>query len=546
MLYEEYETKISQSNLSRVVAELPAPVCLLGGWAVYYTVNSRYHADTGTSYHGSKDIDLGFHIEPDATVESLRKSALAKAIDALKGMEFRSVGIRLFKEYHRETHVVLAEAKAKKTPTYNIFHLYVDLLVDNAPGCIKKAIGLTPIDEKLLTNVFDGRMFRAIDELHARVILPDPALLLAMKATSLPSRTKDHKKHKDIMDIYALIWYSGVPIKTLRQSVAGLISGDGMARMLSSISGPDYKQAADALGVDREGLENVIKNFVRGGATVKQNKERWTIPRNMSYDRLIMTVKALHRARADQKAVGLEKISKTIGVSADSARRGLAFLRSTGIVELTGQKQYSLTAVGVSYAEAHSNDDDGQISECTRDIIKRSHLKMLEDAIEINKNMTREDLYKRIKTFGRLPNGKDIGNMHGPDATGATTILRLFEDAGLLREDTRAPAAKGAEGGHHAAVGTSKPRGGKRPARAGRGVPGGGGGGQAHVDRSATAGGGEIDDLAVLTVRGVGLVQVNDLETLRMAEAGLDMVRKRLQGKPRDEAGRSDAARSQS
>ena len=514
---------------------------MLGGWAVYYTVNSRYHADTGTSYHGSKDIDLGFHIESDATVESLRKSALAKAIDILKGMEFRSVGIRLFKEYHRETHVVLAEAKAKKTPTYNIFHLYVDLLVDNAPDCIKKAIGLTPIDEKLLANVFDGRMFRAIDELHARVILPDPALLLAMKATSLPSRTKDHKKHKDVMDIYALIWYSGVPIKTLRQSVAGLISGDGMDRMLSSIGGQDYEQAAVALGVDRKVLENVIKNFVRGGATVKQKKEKWTIPSNISYDRLIMTVKSLHSARADQKPIDLEKISKLTGVTARTTRPGLVFLRSIGIVEVMGEKQYSLTTAGMAYAEAHLNDDVGQISECTRNIIKRSHLGDLEAVIKINKNITREGLYKRIKTFGRLPNGKGTGNMHGPDATGVKTILHLFEDAGLLEKIARVPTVKDADGKRHATIGTSKPRDGNRPLQRGHAAPGSE---RTHAGKLSPADGGVIDDQAVLRVSGVGEVQVNDLETLKVAEMYMGILRKRLQSRRREGIGGADLAGS--
>ena len=98
MLYEEYETEISQNNLARVIAALPVPACLLGGWAVYYTVNSRYRAVTGTSYHGSKDIDLGFHLERDATAKSLRESPLAGAIESLKDMGFRSMGVRLFKE----------------------------------------------------------------------------------------------------------------------------------------------------------------------------------------------------------------------------------------------------------------------------------------------------------------------------------------------------------------------------------------------------------------------------------------------------------------
>ena len=116
MLYEDYETEISHDTLSKVVSALPAPVCLLGGWAVYYTVNANYSASTGNSYHGSKDIDLGFHLEDDATDKLLRESALARSIKSLRGMGFRSMSVRMFKEYHRETRLLLSEAKAKKNP----------------------------------------------------------------------------------------------------------------------------------------------------------------------------------------------------------------------------------------------------------------------------------------------------------------------------------------------------------------------------------------------------------------------------------------------
>lgn len=518
MLYEGYETEIPQSVLSRVVAAIPAPVCLLGGWAVYYTVDARYRADTGTSYHGSRDIDLGFHLERDATAESMRGSALAGAIDALKGMGFRSMGVRLFREYHRETGLVLSEAKAKRTPSYNIFHLYVDLLVDNAPGGIKRAIGFTPFDERLLANVFEGRMFKAIDDLPARVILPDPALLLAMKAASLPGRTKDHKKHKDIMDMYALIWHSAVPVKALRRGVSGLVPGDGMARAISSIERRDYEQAADALGVDRERLVSVIRDFALGGGA-KQGKKGRPATSDMSYGMLIAAVEALHRAWADQEAIGPEDLSKAIGAGPRATRQGLSFLGGVGVVESVGQRQYSLTAsAGVPYAEAHSSGDAGRIAECTRDVIRRSRLAELEGA-------TREDLCKGIAALG-IPGGKGAGAMRIPRAAGEAAILRLFEDAGLLRV---AGSVGDDKGRRPAAAGASKPRGGERPPRSGHAAPGGGG---------------EIDGLAVLTVRGVGQVQVSDLETLRVAEAYLDMLRKRLNGGPRDETGRADGARS--
>ena len=265
MLYEEHETEIPQQALPRVVSAIPPPACLLGGWAVYYTVNANYQASTGRSYHGSRDIDLGFHLDEGAAGESMRRSMLAGAVESLRGAGFRSVGMRLFKEYHRETRMLLSEERARKTPSYDMFQLYVDILADNVPDGVREAIGFRPLDEKRLVHVFKGGMYRLIDELPARVILPTPPVLIAMKASSLPGRTKDHKKHKDIMDMYALIWHSGAPVKSLRRDVSGLVSGEEMRRMLSAISGSDYEQAAGALGVDRGEMEAVIGGFVRSG-----------------------------------------------------------------------------------------------------------------------------------------------------------------------------------------------------------------------------------------------------------------------------------------
>ena len=61
--YTEDETVISKSNLSAVVSNVKGPVCLLGGWAVYATVNQNFSAERGRNYVGSRDIDLGFHVD---------------------------------------------------------------------------------------------------------------------------------------------------------------------------------------------------------------------------------------------------------------------------------------------------------------------------------------------------------------------------------------------------------------------------------------------------------------------------------------------------
>lgn len=62
-LYQDYKVQISQSQLSRVLPKFGGQVCLLGGWAVYLTVNENFKEARGRNFMGSRDIDLGFHID---------------------------------------------------------------------------------------------------------------------------------------------------------------------------------------------------------------------------------------------------------------------------------------------------------------------------------------------------------------------------------------------------------------------------------------------------------------------------------------------------
>lgn len=114
MLYEDYETDISKDNLVTVFSKVTKPLCLLGGWAVYLTVNENYKSDKGRNYHGSKDIDLGFHFDKNETRENLVNSAFIQSIKALEGIGFYNIGFRLVQQYHRETKKALTPEEAKK------------------------------------------------------------------------------------------------------------------------------------------------------------------------------------------------------------------------------------------------------------------------------------------------------------------------------------------------------------------------------------------------------------------------------------------------
>ena len=185
-----------KNNLVTVLSKVTKPLCLLGSWAVYLTVNENYRKDKGRSYQGSKDIDLGFHFSKNESEESLINSAFNQSIKALERIGFYPVGFRLVQHYHRDTQMALTEEQAKKTPLYDMFDLYVDPMVDNIPDKIQNVLGFTPADEKLLGIVFEKGQFVEMEEFEVKIRIPTADVLLATELISLPRRSKDHKKWK--------------------------------------------------------------------------------------------------------------------------------------------------------------------------------------------------------------------------------------------------------------------------------------------------------------------------------------------------------------
>lgn len=200
-MYEEFETRTSYKYLKQVIDCLQEPVCILGGWAVFFHVNKKFLKAQGRPYLGSRDIDVGFHIDKNANTNALQKSPLVQSIKILERLKFKSVSFRMYKDIHTETEEEIIEGK--NTPSHYMFPMYVDLIVDNISRPLKEIIGFTPIDEPLLELAFSGES-TLVKEFGKKLLLPSATLLLAMKINSLPQRQKDHKKTKDLCDIFSL------------------------------------------------------------------------------------------------------------------------------------------------------------------------------------------------------------------------------------------------------------------------------------------------------------------------------------------------------
>jgi len=252
-MYEDFETKTSYKYLQEVIKNLQEPVCMLGGWAVFFHANKRFQEAQGRPYLGSRDIDLGFHISDD-----LEKSALAQSIKILKEkLNFRPLSFRLFKEVHTETEEEIQEGQ--KIPACFTFPMYVDLIVDNIPENFKELMGFDPIDEPLLKFAFEDKENQdLIEEFDRKLLLPTPELLLAMKIKSLPDRDKEHKRIKDICDIFALLWYSDIEHGEAKKKVLEFVSEDDINKCLDKIEKDDLQKASPQVNHSVEEIERVL------------------------------------------------------------------------------------------------------------------------------------------------------------------------------------------------------------------------------------------------------------------------------------------------
>lgn len=262
MLYEPNEIKTSEKQLEQVFKRLPEPTCLLGGWAAYHIANRNFQKANGRTYIGSRDIDIGFHIDKEWAEEQLKESQFVTATRTIENMGFRSVSFRLVKDFDLDTGKELTSRESAKLPLYQIFQLYIDPVVDYIHPRIKELLGFVPIDEPLLSLVFENRMYTIVTLFRKRVFLPEPHVLLAMKLNSAPKRDKENKRIKDIADIYALLWYSDVELPKLKNQLFSIYPKKEARKTLRSFTKEDIVRVSTAIGITGQEISRVFAELM--------------------------------------------------------------------------------------------------------------------------------------------------------------------------------------------------------------------------------------------------------------------------------------------
>lgn len=161
-MYSDFETSLSRRYLREIFDRESHGVLLLGGWAVHLLVNPEFQEATGRGYIGSRDIDIGFHLEEGTTRENLEESDFSRVFRRLNALGFRGQSYRLYKDFDPETHRELSVEEAESKLPFEVSRLYVDLVVDRIPVGFQEVFGFTPIDESLLELAFRDERFRHV------------------------------------------------------------------------------------------------------------------------------------------------------------------------------------------------------------------------------------------------------------------------------------------------------------------------------------------------------------------------------------------------
>ncbi len=248
-----------------MVGRLEEPICLIGGWAVYSTVNKNFKKTTGRNYIGSRDIDLGFHFEKDWSEEDLHGSTFAKSLRIIeKELGFVPVGFRYLKEFHIETEKELSENELITTPQHFVFPLYIDPVVDIIHPKFYEVFRFNPVDEPLLEMVFMNKANRMIGKSFGKKLwLPKPHVLLATKLNSVIGRDKEHKRLKDIADIFALLWFSDAEISEIKSNLLEFYDRGNIKRIIGSISKQEIRNVGSVIGYGGEEVERVLLEIAR-------------------------------------------------------------------------------------------------------------------------------------------------------------------------------------------------------------------------------------------------------------------------------------------
>jgi len=259
-------TKLSEKELQSVFGVAEPPICLLGGWAVHLHVNPGFQQSHGREYIGSRDIDIGVHIDPDWNSEELENSSVGKTLGEIEGLGYEKSRFGFVQNFQRETGERISESEAQQFGMHEVFQVYIDVIPDTPKlDGFQERYGFTPPAETLLRPVFEKDIGEPLSgyvswDAPSNVLIVPAELLAAMKIRSLPDRDKNHKRVKDVADLHSLLWYTK-DYREVKTGVMEHVSDDDLSRVQEAVDDELFERAAQLLQIDPELITSSIQRL---------------------------------------------------------------------------------------------------------------------------------------------------------------------------------------------------------------------------------------------------------------------------------------------
>jgi hypothetical protein len=266
--YAEAVTGLSEGELQDVLRVAEPPVCLLGGWAVHLQVTEGFREAHGRDYIGSRDIDIGLHVDEDWTADDITDSPVGETLERVEEELGYSRGrFGFYQQFHRETGERLDDDQARNLASHNVFRVDIDVIPDTTKlDAFESAFGFRPPAEPLLEPVFSDQTGEPLTEhvdwsVSKDTQIAPPAALAAMKVRAFPDRDKSHKRLKDLADLHSLLWYVADYDDVRTAALEQLTDGD-LDAFEATIDTDLYERTARLIDVDETVLRQSIERLI--------------------------------------------------------------------------------------------------------------------------------------------------------------------------------------------------------------------------------------------------------------------------------------------
>lgn len=242
MLAEEYReiSGISFSELKKIRNSVKNDLLIIGGWAAYFLSNKRFREWKKIDYIGSKDIGFGIKSENLETIS--RK---------LEKIGYTPLNFRFYKIFDREKKKPISGESAGKKSIFEIFYLYVDLILDKHTKT-KTAF----FSDAILEFCFSNNLWTKKNGF--KVINPEPLVLMKLRA--LKSRNEE-KSIKDILDCLFVVNFSDFDLN-LFQEITHIFKAENVKTALSIMNSAQLELELGGLRLDLGEIRNIKTSFL--------------------------------------------------------------------------------------------------------------------------------------------------------------------------------------------------------------------------------------------------------------------------------------------